>query len=746
MRESSGWLAVPAVFLAAFLCGMASPQESLFAPEDILSENDVGGNVDATQAGRWGPPQAEGERTYRQYPKALSRVGLPAWWEEGDSPDSDVMLVVTFKDTTTVGVTVAGWTGVGGIYGYPVIGLVGGAGDGQWKDELLFCPKNQIRRHPDGDWKGNWSLLFCQGDRILLDRMRVLKVSDRLMAERIRQGRAKRATAMETLKKQFVHVPPTKQNVELGEIAQEFRRLGFIPFARSYTIDVYRDTIPLPDERGVKTLSAFATPGEFEPIQVAVHALEGLELAAGMSDLKCGRAALKAGEDVEVFQVEYMPVRPKSSWGREWQERPTWLRPLGHIELKAGESLSWYIRVRVPEDAEPGVYKGVFRLSHSLRGGSAVSIPVEFRVLPFKLDKVDHYAWGPYVSGIVADEFIQDLADHGMNSMSMFAPNGLRPKLEDGRCVADVSDAMNNYLKTLRKSGFVRLVDFGGGDPWYNNPSNMRSVTGAQVGSPQFEKYYAEYWQDIKRLEKGNGWPEIICCPFDEPVKSEAKTRNYEICYDIVKKAVPDTKVFCVFMNRTDSAKRLGLKSDIWSCNGAFDVNQAEKRRLAGRGIHKLFYTYTGCMAGYRPGSARYNSGVVPWHYDADGTYFWAYLWTADDPFNDLDGGHRDWSPIARDVDGSLYTCTCWEGYREGVDDRRYIETCLRLAREKGRQDVIDEITVIKDGIRPGDESVESRRTRGLDDFFIKLDNAVELDVIRARVVGMILDMLGHKM
>jgi hypothetical protein len=335
--------------------------------------------------------------------------------------------------------------------------------------------------------------------------------------------------------------------------------------------------------------------------------------------------------------------------------------------------------------------------------------------------------------------------DHGQNAVSMFAPNGFKPKLAGGSCKVNLSDAMEKYLGKLRSFGITRLVDFGGGDPWFNNPSNLVQITKARVGTPQFEKYYGEFWQDIKRLEKEKNWPEIICCPFDEPVKSGAKIRNYITCYNIIKKVLPDTKVFCVRMCYPERGQRENLPklADIWSCNGKFGVYQAEKKKLAANGIKKLFYTYTGCMAGYRPGSARSNTGIVPWHHDADGTFFWAYRWIGGDPFNDLDSGHRDWSPIARDVDGKLYTCTCWEGYREGIDDRKYIETCIKLAKKKKRDDILKEVEQIRTSFKPGKESEESQRTRGLDDFFVKLDDAGALDIIRAKMVKWILEMSG---
>ena len=141
----------------------------------------------------------------------------------------------------------------------------------------------------------------------------------------------------------------------------------------------------------------------------------------------------------------------------------------------------------------------------------------------------------------------------------------------------------------------------------------------------------------------------------------------------------------------------------------------------------------------------RFNSGARCWKYDGDGVYFWAYLWYMNDPFNDLDGSYADWSPAARDVDGRIYNTVAFEGWREGLDDRLYIETCLRMAKQNGRKDVLEKMDQLKKEIAAGAESEFSKKTGGLDDFFFKIDDANYLDVYRARVVAMILDMLASK-
>jgi len=726
------------------LTGPALPVRGISLPERALSQADLGVPGDPVSPGRWGEPSAEDGRTYRIYPgpRSLSYVALKTWWNDGDVPPADVAIVVDYKDTTPAAVGVLAWSGTGPTWGYNRVGQVGGANDGKWKDAVLICPRTLLRRHRSGPYKGNCSLLFSGGGRIAVDRIRILPLTDALRNHAVGQARAARSRSLRLLTKQFKHVPRKKAEPALEPVSPEHRRLGFIPFVRSYLKDVYPDTIPDPKERGAGPLKAYATLGEYEPLQAAACALRDLTITVAITDLR-GPGTLRAGTDVKVYRIESVPMRVGSSWGKQWRIMPAWMRPNEPVEMKAGTSQSWYITVHVPPDARPGLYKGRFTLSAGAE--RSASFPVEFRVLPFALDRADHIARGPYVSGVIAEEFIQDLAEHGMNSMSTWTSGAPRPRLVNGRCVAEVPPAVDDYLRKLKKAGFVRMVFFGGGDPRYRDPAGLASATKTKVGSPEFARYYGQFWKDIRRLEAQRGWPEMICCPFDEPVKSAAKTANYLACYEAVKAASPETKVFCVFMNRRSAAEKLGLKADIWSCNGAFDVNSAHKRRLAGKGIHKLFYTYTGCMGSTRPGSARYNAGVLPWHYDADGTYFWAYLWTTGDPFNDLDGGTRDWSPVARDADGIVYGCIGWEGYREGVDDQRYIQTCLRLAREKGRKDILARIAKLKAGVLKGEESAESARTRGLDDFFFRVQDTNFMDVYRSEVAGMILEMLGEK-
>lgn len=666
-----------------------------------------------------------------------SRVTLRPWWEkDAPSPADDAILVFTFKDIAKEPTIVLAYNGIGGTYGCNYAGQFGGAGDGQVRKAMVYLSRALIAR--DGN---RYSLRFQGGEPEKVERIDVLASTESLKQQAIAQARAARARHIATMQQEFKEIP-FKAEGELGQVPAEFEKIGFIPYVRSWNEDVYPQSVPKPAERGAKLLRAYGTPGEFEPIQAAAYALKDATFTATISDL-VGPGRLEAGKDVVITPVEAVPVRSGGgSSARGWQIKPVWLRSNEPQAVQAGTSKAWYITVRAPAGAKAGDYKGTFTLKTA--AGQA-TFPVEFRVLPFVLDRAEHIARGAYIAGPVDEEFCRNMLDHSLNASSTWPGNYFTPKVVDGKCIAETSPAMDRYLQRLKQLGFVQMIYFGGGDPKYEDPAGVPKATGAKVGSPEFAKYYGQYWQDLRRQERQKGWPTLVCCPFDEPVKSPEQMKNYEICYDIVKDVLPDMKVWCVFMNRPWPAKTLGGKADIWSINGSFAESQAQKKVYAADGVEKLIYTYTTCTAGQRPGTARFNSGVNPWKYDADGMYFWAYLWHTNDPFNDLDGNVADWTPAARDVDGQIYNSLAFEGWREGLDDRLYIETCIRMAKEKGRKDILARLDDLKKSISAGTESEHSRKTAGLDDFFFQVDNANQLDIYRAQVVAMILEMLEAK-
>ena len=528
------------------------------------------------------------------------KIVLKPWWKAGQaSPSRDAILVVTFKDTASAPTVVLGYNGIGGEYGCNYAGQFGGAGDSQTRTAMVYLWHGLIALDKD-----SYVLRFQGGKPGSVERIDVLPSSESLKRKAIAEERATRASHIEAMKKQFKE-DPFKPEAELGEVAEEFQKQGFIPYIRSWNEDVYPRSVPIPTERGAEPLQAYATPGEFEPIQVAAYAIQDQTFRASISDL-AGPGTLKTGKDVVITPIECVAVRSGGgSSVKGWQVKPAWLRDNEPQCVPAGTSKAWYITVHVPKDAKAGQYKGTFTLSTN---SGKVTFPVEFRVLPFVLDKCEDLARGAYIGGPVEDEYIQNMLDHSMNAASTWPQNYFAPKLVDGKCIADTTPAMDRYLRKLKQTGFVQMIYFGGGDPRYNNPAGVPKATGAEVGTPEFARYYGEYWLDIRRQEQEKGWPPVICCPFDEPVKSPEKTKNYEICYDIVKKVLPDMRVWCVFMNRGNSARTVGKRPRSGRATAAssrYWQKRRPRRPRASRSISTLTRSAWSIKSPARRGSIR---------------------------------------------------------------------------------------------------------------------------------------------
>ena len=86
------------------------------------------------------------------------------------------------------------------------------------------------------------------------------------------------------------------------------------------------------------------------------------------------------------------------------------------------------------------------------------------------------------------------------------------------------------------------------------------------------------------------------------------------------------------------------------------------------------------------PLTYRRNFGLLLWKAGYDGTMNFAYQYAFDHMWNDWDEeGHRDHVFVYSTIDGVIDT-VAWEGFREAVDDVRYMSTLL-AAIEKAKTD-----------------------------------------------------------
>jgi hypothetical protein len=127
------------------------------------------------------------------------------------------------------------------------------------------------------------------------------------------------------------------------------------------------------------------------------------------------------------------------------------------------------------------------------------------------------------------------------------------------------------------------------------------------------------------------------------------------------------------------SFELVGDLLDAANISGPLAPAEAKKWRAAG---HKAF-SYGNPQAGpEQPETYRRNYGLALWKAGYDGAMDWIYQSNCGSSYDDFDHpNYRDMNFAYPTTDGVIDTIQ-WEGFREGVDDVRYLTTLLRAIEQ----------------------------------------------------------------
>lgn len=160
------------------------------------------------------------------------------------------------------------------------------------------------------------------------------------------------------------------------------RDRGYTTFSRHWGRHVSYHTVPSPRET-TTSLKAAGTPGERLPVTFSIRPLKGLlgvRVTAG--DLKAETGLISA-DMVSVEAVRYKLMRRADHWSIS----PEIIQKQPRVDIPAGVTKRWWLTVDIPEDAAPGVYRGMI----SLQPENAPSCELELAltVYPFRLVDAD---------------------------------------------------------------------------------------------------------------------------------------------------------------------------------------------------------------------------------------------------------------------------------------------------------------------------------------------------------------------
>jgi len=552
-----------------------------------------------------------------------------------------------------------------------------------------------------------------------------------------------------------------------------------VPYLRDYLSPILPWAAPREGEAGA-TMKLRMSLNEIESKQLGVYAngkdLENVSI--NVSGLK-NEAGEALNAETNLYTVEYALIKARGNRPPQVDAQRIW--PLFETPVKAGRSQAFWLSFKTKQQtAKPGLYKG--EISVLVQGKPAEKIPLEIEVMPVSLLTMDEsgLSMGGCVTGFIPFHNITYAVENNVNAINLWF-SSTRPPMSkaDGKLKLDFT-LMDEWMKKAKQLGMQNIVYFLGGNP-YGFPKTMTIeqelfVTMQDEGTrdervakflklaadPSNRGYvikeirdaYGEWVKQFTEHAQQNGWPEIILTPFDEPAKHRQqpyrkeghtddstvigsgpwiKTHFEDGCDLIRKYSAPGTRIYGSIHH--PSGIEFLPKINVFCTNAIFDDPElGNKVRAGGEGKYFWQYTGVGGGGGSEPTKMRYAFGFYFGAYDSRGSLLWAYNWGG--RFNTTQG--NNWM-ICWDTPFSTIPTLSYEGLREAWDDRRYIETLRKIAKDKGRE---EETRIFLDDIFS--QATNTKTEGGVDtvnDFWADTKSPEKLDRWRFLIADKIIEL-----
>jgi len=461
---------------------------------------------------------------------------------------------------------------------------------------------------------------------------------------------------------------------------------------------VFPDSVPALSAIG-RPVVATVTPGEFEAasfviwndqpvsdLMVSIGVLKddaGRELPSDAIDVRWVKCWYQAGDSdivplTRVLVPELLLKNPQmvtvdrvdeknilldgydgDITARGYRDDSKTLQPIRQVDART--STQAWLTVHVPAGTPPGIYKG--SISVSSAGETAATLPIEIRVLDFMLSRSmlanNWYAqtvWGEMSEERALSE-MKNLVDHGADYIGLFELRENLPKV----------------LKLMQRAGLPT-------DKVFIQPHRDSSIT-LESTTPQSAAEMARLW---KAAAKEAGTDEVYLYLIDEA--RDAVLEAERPLAEAIRNEGVKTWVAC-YSNYFDVAGDFIDLANI--AHGPVSPELVKKIHDAGKQVSCYANPQSGVE---RPEIYRRNYGLLLWQADYDGSFGWSWYWQFgpnENPNGWDDFNHRvyrDHMMVYATLNGVVDTIQ-WEGWREGVDDTRYLATLIKEiheAKERG--------------------------------------------------------------
>ena len=466
---------------------------------------------------------------------------------------------------------------------------------------------------------------------------------------------------------------------------------GYIVFHKPPFEPVYPTTLPSGDDI-TASVKLTATPGEFEPATFSVFAAKELRNATIKTAGLNGKGYHILPENVDLRVVKVW----KQINSRKWilEETPELLVKDDLMELKglpdltqvkevhtsipAATSKTFWITVKVPDDAVPGTYTG--EVVFSADDIPSFKIPITLEVLPFRLDDADKDRGIFYqgviktnltkgVSGAISRERcldqLRDIRAHGFDMLILYFyyPDPFNP------------ETVMTMLKAYREAGFTKSPIILGSE---------LIITDKTVDDPKAVETLLSKMKRVEELRRLHGFPSPIYFGRDEP-ESPVMQKQCNVIFECAHQVGAKTSVACIQDETRSLIKGLDISLCSLGANISTKPDSYYQKILRGdkAGYDRNLYYFQNWVE--KPQGVRMASGLFAWKSRSDG--FIPYCQLGPDPRTGVDVYHeilgkglgcKSLRVVYPTVGESIPTIQ-WEASREGIDDLKYVATLEHL-------------------------------------------------------------------
>ncbi len=369
------------------------------------------------------------------------------------------------------------------------------------------------------------------------------------------------------------------------------------------------------------------------------------------------------------------------------------------FDIRAFESKQIWLTFHPPTDAAPGVYTSTIRVREP-GDADLARVPVRLTVHPFQLapSRLSYSLYYRLRPSSTADpvatmqrmaEEVRNQVEHGINMPSTYVGG------ETLRPAGPQREALEELTRVYRELGLR------------DHPLILVTTAVGTQSTPEQIEHVRKMVQELVAWAQPRGYTDVYIHAKDEA--SPDVMRKERLAFQAVHDAGGKVFVAC----GADYFDAAGDLLDMPVISGQLRPDIAKKAHAHG---HRVM-SYGNPQAGVElPETYRRNYGIRLWAAGYDGGFDYQYQdedTRPDRAYNDFAQPHYRNHTMAYPALGRPIDTRQWEGWREGVDDVRYLSTLLAAVDDAASQpDLANEVSETRrwlDSIT-GDEDLDALR------------------------------------